>query len=53
MVNRCNKFKIKEGSKIYLSAIYDLGAKRIVSYELGPSNNNQLVFKHSIKSIEK
>ncbi|HDA6803662.1 TPA: IS3 family transposase, partial [Staphylococcus aureus] len=37
------EFKIKEGSKIYLSAIYDLGAKRIVSYELGPSNNNQLV----------
>lgn len=47
------EFKIKEGSKIYLSAIYDLGAKRIVSYELGPSNNNQLVFKTFNQAIEK
>ncbi|WP_256075310.1 DDE-type integrase/transposase/recombinase, partial [Staphylococcus aureus] len=47
------EFKIKEGSKIYLSAIYDLGAKRIVSYELGPSNNNQFVFKTFNQAIEK
>lgn len=47
------EFKIKDGSKIYLSAIYDLGAKRIVSYELGPSNNNQLVFKTFNQAIEK
>ncbi|MCE5147769.1 IS3 family transposase, partial [Staphylococcus aureus] len=40
-------------SKIYLSAIYDLGVKRIVSYELGPSNNNQLVFKTFNQAIEK
>ncbi len=47
------EFKIKDGSNLYLSAIYDLGAKRIISYELGPSNNNQLVFKTFNQAIQK
>lgn len=33
------------GQKAYLSAILDLYDKSIVSYVLGPSNNNPLVFK--------
>ena len=32
-------------SKAYLSAILDLGDKSIVSFVLGYSNNNQLVFR--------
>ena len=32
-------------SKVYLSAILDLGDKSIVSFVLGRSNNNELVFK--------
>ena len=32
-------------SKAYLSAILDLGDKSIVSFVLGHSNNNELVFK--------
>ncbi|MCD8800316.1 IS3 family transposase, partial [Mammaliicoccus sciuri] len=34
------EFKLKNGNKIYLSAIYDLGSKTILSYELSSSNNN-------------
>lgn len=33
------------GGKAYLSAILDLGDKSIVSFVLGHSNNNELVFK--------
>jgi len=33
------------GNKAYLSAILDLGDKSIVSFVLGHSNNNELVFK--------
>lgn len=33
------------GNKAYLSAILDLGGKDIVSFALGRSNNNELVFK--------
>jgi putative transposase len=33
------------GEKAYLSAILDLGDKSIVSFVLGHSNNNELVFK--------
>jgi transposase InsO family protein len=39
------EFKLTNGSKAYLSAILDLGDKSIVSYVLGHSNNNQLVFE--------
>lgn len=39
------EFKLTNGLKAYLSAILDLGDRRIVSYVLGRSNNNQLVFE--------
>jgi len=38
------EFKLANGQKAYLSAILDLGDRSIVSYVLGQSNNNQLVF---------
>lgn len=38
------EFKLTNGQKAYLSAILDLGDRSIVSYVLGHSNNNQLVF---------
>lgn len=39
------KFKLTNGKKAYLSAILDLSDRNIVSYVLGHSNNNQLVFE--------
>lgn len=39
------EFKYGNGKKAYLSAILDLGDKSIVSYVLGHSNNNALVFE--------
>ncbi len=39
------EFKYGSGQKAYLSAILDLGDRSIVSYVLGHSNNNALVFK--------
>ena len=39
------EFKYGNGKKAYLSAIIDLHDKSIVSYVLGNSNNNDLVFK--------
>lgn len=38
------EFKLTNGQKAYLSAILDLGDNSIVSYVLGHSNNNRLVF---------
>jgi transposase InsO family protein len=38
------EFKLANGQKAYLSAILDLGDNSIVSYVLGHSNNNKLVF---------
>lgn len=38
------EFKLTNGTKAYLSAILDLGDNSIVSYVLGSSNNNKLVF---------
>ena len=41
------EFKYYRGSevkKLYLSAILDLYDRRIVSYKIGDSNNNELVF---------
>ena len=38
------ELKLNNGTKAYLSAILDLGDNSIVSYVLGHSNNNQLVF---------
>lgn len=39
------EFKCGNGQKAYLSAILDLGDKSIVSYVIGHSNNNALVFE--------
>jgi len=44
------EFKYENGKKAYLSAIIDLYDGSIVSYVLGHSNNNSLVFK-TIKSL--
>ncbi|MBU3134631.1 IS3 family transposase, partial [Clostridium gasigenes] len=38
------EFKLTTGKKAYLSAILDLGDNSIISYVLGHSNNNILVF---------
>lgn len=38
------EFKYGNGEKAYLSAILDLGDRSIVSYVIGHSNNNNLVF---------
>lgn len=42
----------EEKHKVYLSAILDLYDKRIVSYVIGDSNNNELVFNTFDKAIE-
>lgn len=39
------EFKYSNGKKAYLSAILDLGDRSIVSYVIGNSNNNALVFE--------
>lgn len=39
------EMKYGADSKVYLSAILDLGDKSIVSFVLGHSNNNELVFR--------
>ena len=39
------EFKYGDGQKAYLSAIFDLGDRSIVSYVIGHSNNNALVFE--------
>ena len=47
------EFKLSNGTKAYLSAIIDLYDNSIVSYVLGHSNNNKLVFDTFDLSIEK
>ncbi|AGY78256.2 MULTISPECIES: IS3 family transposase [Clostridium] len=46
------EFKLTDGTKAYLSAILDLHDNSIVSYVLGHSNNNHLVFQTLDKAIE-
>ena len=46
------EFKLTNGSKAYLSAILDLRDNSIISYVLGKSNNNKLVFDTLDKAIE-
>ena len=41
------EFKLTNGTKAYLSAILDLGDNSIVSYVLGTSNNNKLVYTNT------
>lgn len=45
------EFKYGSGSKLYLSAILDLGDKRIVSYEISHHNDNSLVFSTFDKAV--
>ncbi|QPT47696.1 IS3 family transposase [Macrococcoides caseolyticum] len=47
------EFKLRNGKKVYLSAIYDLGSKKIISYEISQRNDNPLVFKTFNKAINK
>ncbi|MCR8631960.1 IS3 family transposase [Paenibacillus sp. N5-1-1-5] len=44
-VTDVTEFKYGNGQKAYLSAILDLHDKSVISYVLGHSNNNLLVFK--------
>lgn len=46
------EFKYGNGKKAYLSAIIDLYDKSIISYVLGHSNNNRLVFNTVIPAIQ-
>ena len=46
------EFKLANGSKAYLSAILDIGDNSIISYVIGKSNNNKLVFDTLYKAIE-
>ncbi|MGY3190524.1 putative transposase [Lysinibacillus sp. TE18511] len=46
------EFKYGNGKKAYLSAIIDLHDNSIVSYILGHSNNNKLVFNTMIPAIQ-
>lgn len=46
------EFKYSVDEKAYLSAILDLGDKRIVSYVLGHFNNNQLVFETFDRAVK-
>lgn len=46
------EFKYGKGRKAYLSAIIDLHDNSIVSYVLGHSNNNKLVFDTMIPAIQ-
>ena len=46
------EFKLANGSKAYLSAILDIGDNSNISYVIGKSNNNKLVFDTLDKAIE-
>lgn len=41
-----------EINKLYLSAIFDLYDRRIVAYNIGTSNNNQLVFDNFYEAVK-
>jgi len=47
------EFKYGDGAKLYLSAILDLKDKGIVSYAIGRSNNNLLVFDTFDAAVQK
>lgn len=51
-VTDVTEFKYGDGGKAYLSAILDLYDGSIVSYEVGTSNNNRLVFNTLDKALE-
>ncbi|QDX01237.1 hypothetical protein DWB90_09410 [Staphylococcus chromogenes] len=45
------EFKLRNGQKVYLSAIYDLGSKKVISHEISKRNDNELVFKTFDKAV--
>lgn len=45
------EFKYGSGQKLYLSAILDIFGRNIVSYVIGSSNNNALVFETFDKAV--
>jgi len=47
------EFKCGDGKKLYLSAILDLKDKSIISYVVGRSNNNALVFQTFDAAVRK
>lgn len=47
------EFKYGNGKKMYLSALLDLKDKSIISYAIGSSNNNKLVFDSFDAAVEK
>ena len=47
------EFKCGDGTKLYLSAILDLKDRGIVSYAIGRSNNNKLVFSTFDAAVQK
>lgn len=51
-VTDVTEFKYGTNGKAYLSAILDLYDKTIVAYNVGYSNNNELVFKTLDKALE-
>lgn len=51
-VTDVTEFKYGNSKKAYLSAILDLYDNSIISYRIGHSNNNQLVFKTFNEAIE-
>ncbi len=46
------EFRLNNGQKAYLSSIYDLGSKKIISHEINLSNNNEFVFKTLKKAMK-
>lgn len=46
------EFKLSNGKKLYLSAIYDLGSKQIISHKLSTSNNNKFVLDTLKKAVK-
>jgi putative transposase len=52
-VTDVTEMKLVNGQKTYLSAIYDLGTKKVISYVLGKSNNNKLVLDTYHQAIAK
>ncbi|WP_189506131.1 DDE-type integrase/transposase/recombinase, partial [Mesorhizobium sp. M2D.F.Ca.ET.233.01.1.1] len=46
------EFKLSNGKNLYLSAIYDLGSKQIISHKLSTSNNNKFVLDTLKKAVK-
>lgn len=52
-VTDVTEFKLQNGQKAYLSAIFDLGQNKIVSHVCGKANNNKLVLDTYHQAIQK